>query len=329
MDYCTLFDRNYLTRGLALYRSLVGWDNALRLWVLCLDGQTETLLRQLDLPGLHLIALPALEAGDPALAATRSTRTPVEYYFTCTPALVSHLFATVTDIGCLTYIDADLYFFGDPQAIFDEIGDAEIGIVGHRFPPHLTELEKYGRYNVAWNTFRRGPEGMACLARWREQCIEWCYDRLEDGRFGDQKYLDEWPGLYESLQVIAHPGANLAPWNYPNIRLTQRERTYFTNDQRLIFYHFHGFKQLASHIFESGLREPPGRELSDLYREYCGELQKSLRIVTRQCGVELSSNSLRHVVNEGDAGLVRRLWCVLYWGTKAVSNYWKGFVVIA
>lgn len=328
MDYCTLFDRNYLTRGLALYSSLARWDQKLRLWALCLDSQTEMILRQLDLPGLHPLPLAELEAADSALASTRATRAPVEYYFTCTPALISHLFESVNDIDCLTYVDADLYFFGNPQPIFDEIGMAEIAIIGHRFPPHLVELEKYGRFNVAWNTFRRGNEGMACLRRWRGQCIDWCYDRLEEGRFGDQKYLDEWPERYRRLHVITHPGANLAPWNYPNVRLSRQGQDYFADEVPIVFYHFHGIKQVAPRIFESGLRERPGRELSSLYHLYCRELTRCARLVRRSCGVSFASGSLRHVAAAGDPGPLRRLWRILYWTMNNFRKYRDGTLVV-
>ncbi|MGO8624669.1 hypothetical protein ACC817_36030, partial [Rhizobium ruizarguesonis] len=91
--------------------------------------------------------------------------------------------------------------------IFDEIGNSSIAIIAHRFAPRLQNREVNGRLCVEWVSFRRDEEGMRCLARWREQCIEWCDYRLEDGKMGDQKYLDEWPDRYPNCHIIEHPGA--------------------------------------------------------------------------------------------------------------------------
>src|SRR5664279_1495200 len=84
--YCSYFDHNYLPRGLALYHSLQRHSEGARLRVLCLSDACYRALVALDLPHLIPQRLADFEAADPELAATRSNRSLVEYYFTCTPA---------------------------------------------------------------------------------------------------------------------------------------------------------------------------------------------------------------------------------------------------
>ena len=125
-----------------------------------------------------------------------------------------------------------------------------MAIIGHRFPSHLKHHEKYGIYNVGWLSFKRDEHAFTCLHWWREQCIEWCYDRVEDGRFADQRYLDTWPERIPSVVVLRHKGANLAPWNVSNYKIRQDGGRIWVDEQPLIFFHFHGLKKLNAWLYD-------------------------------------------------------------------------------
>ena len=86
---------------------------------------------------------------------------------------------------------------------------------------------------------------LAALGWWHDRCIEWCYQRFEDGRFGDQKYLDDWPTRFEGVHVLEHPGGGLAPWNISAHRLGESEGSVLVDGQPLIFFHHH-----ALHLFQ-------------------------------------------------------------------------------
>src|SRR5258707_14734037 len=55
--YCTYFDHNYLSRGLALYHSLQRHAPGARLWVLCLSEACHQTLAALDLPDIIPVRL--------------------------------------------------------------------------------------------------------------------------------------------------------------------------------------------------------------------------------------------------------------------------------
>ena len=285
-QYCTGFDSNYLFKGLALYHSLVRHAPGSTLWVLCLDRATERVLERLPYPGLRTLSLEALEAAEPRLRAARQDRSRVEYYFTCTPALIWHLLTREPGEGPITYLDADLYFFASPAPLLQESYSSSVTILGHRFPPVLRHLEVYGIYNVSWLTFANDPSARECLAWWRNRCIEWCHDRLEDGKFADQKYLDDWPTRFRDVHVLANAGAGIAPWNVSAHPITVGEGGLRAGGAPLVFYHFHAFKRLLPWLFDPGLARYGAtmtHELErSLYLPYLAELRGIERTLRRE-----------------------------------------------
>ena len=228
--YCTYFDRGFLIQGLALWRSLAAQDPDAVLWVLALDDFTVDVLREVGGTWMRVVPLAELEASVPKLAAAKANRSRVEYYFTLSPCWPRWLLARHPEIERITYVDADMFFFGHPAPIFAamEAEQASVLITGHRFPAWLRHYERHGRFNVGILSFSNDVAGRACLDDWFTRCLAWCYDRLEDGKYADQKYLDEWPArLGAALLVLEHPGVNLAPWNWSRTRWSAASPTRF------------------------------------------------------------------------------------------------------
>jgi len=253
--FCTYFDRNYLTRGLVLYHSLARLcQNPFTLWVLCFDFFTFQELEHLHLPGVNLISLDQFEASDLDLLRAKNERSLVEYFWTCTPSLPLYILNHNPEVDLITYLDADLCFYSDPIPIFSEMGNHSILIIEHRYPRELKYLaDAFGIYNVGFLAFRRDYHGLACLHWWRDRCLEWCYTRIEDDKFGDQKYLDDWPERFNSVIVLQQKGAGLAPWNAIQYIINWNEGSFSVNGDPLIFFHFHAFKTIARNCMEPTL----------------------------------------------------------------------------
>lgn len=275
--YCTYFDHNYLSRGLALYHSLQRHAPGARLWVLCLSEACHRILVSLDLPGLVAVRLEDFEAADPELAATRSTRSIVEYYFTCTPAWMLHVRRHEADADWVTYLDGDLYFFASPDNVFGELAQAAVAIIPHRYAPNLTKRHVFGTYNVGWVGVRNDPDGIAVIEWWRERCIEWCFDHVDGGRYADQGYLDSFSRHSTRVKSVDHVGANLAPWNIANYRIDFRDgRVMIDADQPLVFFHFQGLRRGLRWFFFNSHRifgAPfSGVIRNNIYRPYVDDL---------------------------------------------------------
>lgn len=275
--FCTYFDHRYLPRGLALYESLKKYCPAFEFWVLSLDAEGARRLSSLNLPEVHVVNIEELETFDNELRDCRKNRSLIEYYFTCTPAWLLYLLRKIDRAEIITYLDADLFFFSDPAPLYDELDKGSIGIIAHRFPPELKHLEQFGIYNVGWLSFRRDSSAKECLGWWRERCIEWCYDRPEEGKFADQKYLDDWPVRFPATVVLQHKGAGIAPWNIGDVRLSEKDGKFYADSKPLIFFHFHMLKVLRPNLYDHGLSSygvKLHRILKRLYVRYLKELRK-------------------------------------------------------
>jgi hypothetical protein len=277
-QFCTYFDKRYLVRGLTLYRSLTAVED-IALWVLCLDDETRRALDQLKWPGIRAISIQDLERADEALAAVKRKRTPVEYYFTCTPSWISYVLQQSRgECDSLAYVDADLFFYDSTAQLDLEFASASILLTAHRFPPEIAHMEKFGNFNVSFLLFRNDSNADKALRRWRTQCLEWCHDRLEDGKFGDQKYLDDWPDAIPGVREVQHPGAGVAPWNWSRFEWKLTHNGTMIDGAPLIFFHFHDLRLFLDKFYDPGrfgIGAPPPSIRRWLYENYIAALRKT------------------------------------------------------
>lgn len=254
-NYCTLFDSNYLPRALVMYNSLAATGETFTLYVVCFDDLAYNILNELKLD--HLITARLNDFESEALRAVKKERTQAEYCWTCTPHVI-HYFLETYQLKQLTYIDADLCFYDKPSILLDELEQANgsVLITEHRYTPAYDYSKTSGIYCVQFMTFNADHRGLAVLEWWQARCLEWCYARYEDGKFGDQKYLDDWPERFEGVHVLKHLGGGVAPWNIQQYALTKRDKHLFVENDPLVFYHFHGYKYYPNgiHSFISGYK---------------------------------------------------------------------------
>jgi len=289
-----------------MYRSLARVCPGAHLFVLCLSDEAFYQLRAYRLRDITLIPLADFEEADPALLKAKANRTRIEYIFTCTPCLEIFIFDRFPQVGVLTYLDADLYFFSDCQPMFQEFGDASIGIIPHHFTS--TRYLRFGRFNVGWISFRRDRNAYACLRWWRERCLEWCKDVVEPTRFADQKYLDQWPSLFDGVHIFQHPGANVARWNIRDQAITAKNGELRIGGQRLIFFHFASFKQAATWRYETSFATHWATPTRLVRREVFGRYIAELRAIAGPILPQGSRQALLQDIGLGSLPkLVRRM----------------------
>ena len=245
INFCTLFDSNYLTRGLALYESLKKNCPSFHLYVVAFNDECYTYFRNSDLKNITPIALKEFE--DQKLLEVKPSRSIAEYCWTCTPSVILYCLNTFNLPAC-TYVDADMIFYRDPGILLDEMGTDSILISEHRYSKEYDQSATHGKYCVQFMCFKNNHAGIQALSWWRDRCLEWCYSYPEDGKFGDQKYLDDWITRFAGVHVLQHPGGGVAPWNLQQFQFTIEDGEIHIienatgNKYPLIFFHFHGLK---------------------------------------------------------------------------------------
>lgn len=234
-----------MSRGLVMYESLLKNCGDFHLYIFAFDDKCYAFLRSQNYKNMTVISLKEFE--DEQLLKIKSTRSAAEYCWTCTASTILYSINNFGLQNC-TYVDADMLFYSDPIVIFNELENKSVLITDHRYTKEYDQTKTSGKYCVQFVTFKNDVNGMKVLNWWRNACIDWCYDRMEDGKFGDQKYLDDWTTKFEGVHELEHLGGGIAPWNVQqysfeevNSKLVGKELCTGKKFD-VIFYHFHALK---------------------------------------------------------------------------------------
>jgi hypothetical protein len=247
---CTLFNINYLDKGLALYQSLEEVASDFELYVLAMDDKCYRILSDLNYSHLKIISLEEFENDELKLA--KSNRPFGEYCWTCSSSLIKYIFETYSPENC-TYIDADMYFYDDPKVLIDEMyaRNCTVLVVGHRFSWYNRNQAKIvGRHCVEFNTFANESRALVLLNKWVSQCLEACYHGNDGIHHGDQMYIDRWCEDYDFVCETSNLGAGVAHWNIDQYRfcgILNKKVVLKTKGKHynLLFYHFENLQYIT------------------------------------------------------------------------------------
>lgn len=255
LNICTLSDKNYIYKGLALYQSLCEtMGNWFILYYLCLDNDCYEMLIKLGKHNIKPILLTDLEKQDKVLLKAKSNPASKygsqqdNYYWTLTPYFVNYLLKNKIEHNQkLIYADSDIFFYESPFKILEIIEDHSVGIHTHGF------VEDYydalcGWFNVGVMVFTKNKTGIAISEMWKNLAIDTSNPYYEShGTCGDQKYLEVLLDKFGEQNIrifdVYSECGHLAAWNYVHAihnsdgTFTRRGAT-----QRVYFFHFSHFK---------------------------------------------------------------------------------------
>lgn len=184
----------------------------------------------------------------------------------------------------IMYIDPDIQFFRPLTEVERLLANGALLVL----TPHLTaplfddkmpselSIMRSGVYNC-------GFLAVGCHAK-RDAFLDWWCKRLEFGAFvdfeaglfTDQKWIDLAPGLFPDVEVLRHPGYNVAYWNLGHRALAIDGGGHYTaGGQELAFFHFSGVDPhdptlLSKH--QTRFDESDLGPFRPAYRSYVGHL---------------------------------------------------------
>jgi hypothetical protein len=89
----------------------------------------------------------------------------------------------------------------------------------------------------------------------------------------DQNWLNFVPLFFNNVQVLRHPGCNVAYWNLHERRVEKKDNDYIVNEEPLIFFHFSGYsmhqpQKISKHQDRFSMdKNPVVKELFHFYHD--------------------------------------------------------------
>lgn len=292
---CTLFNVNYLDKGLVLYDSLEKVSNDFILYVLAMDEKCYEILCAIN--HKHLVPIRFRDFENNDLRTAKQNRSIGEFCWTCSSSLIEYVLDTYKPDSC-TYVDADMCFYDDPKQIVDEMYEkgASALVTSHRFNRHERAKEAtVGKYCVEFNTFRNDRRGRNLLKVWIDQCLN-CCKCIEDGKhWGDQKYIDKWPIQFDYVIETSYIGAGVAPWNINQYKIAEIKDgkcilSRLRDTQSLIFYHFEGLRYLDRKTVDIRVYNTWGVEdrlVKYLYEDYLKKIDQKKDFLISTYGIDV------------------------------------------
>lgn len=242
INICTLCDKNYLAKGLAMRQSLIDLGVKYRIYWLCLDEETFVALNEkVRDDNIALFRLSEFEENDEELRKAKSNPKSDygsqrdNYIWSLTPYFTNYILNKYIERGeYIIYVDSDLEFYSHPQKILDVVRTS-IGLHTHRFTPTRKKLNT-GIYNVGIVIFKKDAIGEYVSGQWKRWVMHVDNEYYKEyGTCGDQKYLEAFflitdcknISIFDEDEIIFHG----APWCCNDLLGRQMD-----------FYHFSHFK---------------------------------------------------------------------------------------
>ncbi|MDQ3534014.1 MAG: hypothetical protein M3421_00110, partial [Bacteroidota bacterium] len=258
--FCTVVTFNYLPYALALHHSINQFGN----YGLCifisdkkrndLSEHDQTSIANFP-PNIRLFYLEELLAtGIGENLYSKYVASDMDCFrWSMKPVFIKFLIEN-ENYEKIIYGDSDLFFFDDPQFLFNELDTSDILLTPHwRSSDPLKDKSNFDHLFVA-GIFNAGfigvnSNGKEAMAWWANVCLYQCIKDTSIGQFVDQTYLNLFPVLFAKVHILRHKGCNVANWNTVDCpRTSDGNKVLIENKWPIVFIHFTKSTLLGIHL---------------------------------------------------------------------------------
>lgn len=275
----TIVSGNYLAYARALGASLAATAPDFDFRVLIVDRKTPLLAAAVRDSGLN--ATFAEELNLPDLERLFYKYDIVELNTALKPSFLKQTFAL--GYTHVLYLDPDIHVYAPLTPLLDALQDSSIVLTPHALSPVMDGLRpsdvdflRTGAYNLGFIGLRASEQTKEMLDWWESRCLGLGFNDTAFGIFVDQKWINLVPCYFSSVQILRHPGCNVAYWNLHERQIKDSgNKHYQVNGADLIYFHFSGVvpsnpSLLSKHQTRHSLQL--GSPLSVLVEDYCQTL---------------------------------------------------------
>jgi hypothetical protein len=247
---CTIITANYLAHAETLAETLVQHNPGLQLYVLIVDSPEDLDYQQFQ----HFKPIYLRDLGEADLIEQMSFYYGSAEFCWSLRGFVHEYMQNHTQHETWLFLDSDMMVSGSFDPIFAQLDHCSILLnphfqkTGYLPAGSWIELEvlRAGKFNGGFLGLRRSPTTAAFIAWFKARLARFAFDEpgFEETRYlhGDQLWLDFVPIHFPEVELLRHPGANLAHWNlFERDVVLHPNGTVSVDGQPLLFTHFSGW----------------------------------------------------------------------------------------
>ena len=199
------------------------------------------------------------------------------------PSFFKYFINTYKDIEKIIYFDPDIQIFSDLSLIEKYLENNDILITPHilssipidDLSPSENLFLNFGIYNLGFLALNpKRQNTLDLLNWWEEKTLKIGYNRVSEGLFVDQLWINLVPIFFKKVKILKEYGFNTAPWNlHERNTIRQKENEYIMSDNsKLVFYHFSSYNYMNPMIFSKYYNRFNSvilsKEVGELYSQY-------------------------------------------------------------